>query len=209
MPCPPSLHTADNELLWLRANTEEIPPVGTPCKIVIRSAVQDVKIVTLTSDGRVLFGDRTVSLRELSAAVQRENTPQPIRRVVLRLAPDVPQARIEAIVAALVRTGIERELINMGTVKFVASRAERNEIRDERNDQQRHASEETAKRLAAETGADYMMKGSLKTQIDAVKGKQVKFYKINFELLNATTAEKVCIGDHEIEKLITQKHATW
>ena len=30
-----SLHTADNELLWLEANTDAIPAAGTPCTIVI------------------------------------------------------------------------------------------------------------------------------------------------------------------------------
>ncbi len=36
-----SLHTADNERLWLTANTEAIPPTGTACTLLIRSAVHD------------------------------------------------------------------------------------------------------------------------------------------------------------------------
>jgi hypothetical protein len=30
-------HSADNEQLWLRARTDAIPPVGTPCTLVIRA----------------------------------------------------------------------------------------------------------------------------------------------------------------------------
>lgn len=30
-----ALHSADNELLWLEANTERIPKVGTPCTLMI------------------------------------------------------------------------------------------------------------------------------------------------------------------------------
>ncbi len=33
-----SLHTADNEGLWLAANTEAIPPAGSSCTLLIRSA---------------------------------------------------------------------------------------------------------------------------------------------------------------------------
>ena len=32
-----ALHSADNALLWLRANTKAIPPVGTACTLLIRS----------------------------------------------------------------------------------------------------------------------------------------------------------------------------
>ncbi len=32
------MHSADNDALWLRARTEAIPPVGTPCTLMIRSA---------------------------------------------------------------------------------------------------------------------------------------------------------------------------
>lgn len=99
---------------------------------------------------------------------------------------------------------IERELINSGVVRFVASRAERSEVRDERLDQQSYATEETAKRLAAETGADYMLKGSIKTLIDAVSGQQVKYYQIDMELIHMENNEKVWIGSKKIKKVVTQ-----
>lgn len=104
---------------------------------------------------------------------------------------------------------IERELINSGRVKFVATSSERNEVRAERLDQQSHASEATASRLAAETGADYMLKGSIKTHIDAISGKQVKFYQVDLELIGLENNEKVWIGSKKIKKFVKRSRVKW
>ncbi len=97
---------------------------------------------------------------------------------------------------------IERELVNSGKVKFVANAYERTEIRQERLEQQQFATEETAKRLAAETGADYMLKGSIKTQMDTEGRKQVKFYQTDLELIHIESNEKVWIGTKKIKKFV-------
>lgn len=97
---------------------------------------------------------------------------------------------------------IERELVNSGKVKFVANAYERTEIRQERHEQQQYSTEETAKRLAAETGADYMLKGSIKTQMDTEGRQQVKFYQTDLELIHIESNEKVWIGTKKIKKLV-------
>jgi penicillin-binding protein activator len=97
---------------------------------------------------------------------------------------------------------LERELINSGRVSFVASSGERKELRQERKDQQTQSSEETAKRLAQETAADFMLKGSILTIIDQLDGTKVKFYQINLELINIESNEKVWIGDKKIKKVV-------
>lgn len=97
---------------------------------------------------------------------------------------------------------VERELVNSGKVKFVAASTERGELRQERLEQQRYASEETAKRLAAETGADYMLNGSIKTQLDVEGREQVKFYQVDLELVNIESNEKVWIGTKKIKKFV-------
>ena len=104
---------------------------------------------------------------------------------------------------------IERELINSGQVKFVASSHERGEVRGERVDQQSYARESTAARLAAETGADYMLKGSIKTTIDAVSGKQVKFYQVDLELIGLENNEKAWIGCKKIKKFVKHSKVKW
>ncbi len=104
---------------------------------------------------------------------------------------------------------IERELINSGMVKFVATSSERNEVRNERLDQQSHSTEATASRLAAETGADYMLKGGIRTHIDAISGKQVKFYQVDLELIGLENNEKVWIGSKKIKKYVTRTKMKW
>lgn len=104
---------------------------------------------------------------------------------------------------------MERELINSGRVKFVATRNERGEIRAERLDQQSYSSAATASRLAAETGADYMLKGAIRTIIDSVGGKQVKFYQVDLELIGLENNEKVWIGTKKIKKFVKRSRVKW
>ncbi len=99
---------------------------------------------------------------------------------------------------------IERELLNSGRVRLVASSGEREEIRTERGEQQSYATEETAKALAAETGADYMIQGTVTSITDAIGGQRVVRYQVSMELISLETTEKVWIGSHEIRKKVKQ-----
>ncbi len=104
---------------------------------------------------------------------------------------------------------IERELINSGKIKFVATKKEREEIREERLEQQSYASDETAKRLAAESGADFILQGGIKSNTDASDGKAVKFYQTDLELINIESNEKVWIGSKEIKKYVKKNKVKW
>jgi len=104
---------------------------------------------------------------------------------------------------------IERELINSGQVKFVATSQQRDEIRDERDEQQLFASEETAKSLAQETGADFMLKGSINSNTDEIGGKAAIFYQVDLELINIESNEKSWIGSKEIKKFISKAKTKW
>lgn len=104
---------------------------------------------------------------------------------------------------------LERELINSGRVTFVANPMERGELRQERKEQQTWSREETQKRLAAETGADYMLQGSIKTIIDQEGKEQVKFYQVDLELVHLETNEKAWIGTKKIKKLVKKPRMKW
>ena len=104
---------------------------------------------------------------------------------------------------------IERELINSGKIKFVAGIKERDDVREERMEQQSYASDETAKRLAAESGADFMLQGGIKSNTDASGGKAVKFYQVDLELINVESNEKVWIGSKEIKKFVKKNKVKW
>ncbi len=104
---------------------------------------------------------------------------------------------------------IQKSLINSGKVKFVASSSERGQVRDERMQQQEHASMETAKRLAAETGADFMLTGEISVILDEYDGKEAKFYQIDLQLINVETNEIAWVGDKKIKKLIGKNSHKW
>lgn len=98
---------------------------------------------------------------------------------------------------------IERELINSGQVQFVASAQARQEIRDERADQDLNAKEETRKEMGQEQGADFMMQGQINSIVDAEGSTQVRFYQVNLELISIKDNRKVWIGEKKIKKLVT------
>jgi penicillin-binding protein activator len=97
---------------------------------------------------------------------------------------------------------MERALINSGRVEFVASREERGEIRDERLDQDLHAREDTRKAAGQEIGADFMLKGTINTIIDAIDKKQTRYYQVDLTLISMADNRKVWTGQKKIKKAI-------
>ena len=97
---------------------------------------------------------------------------------------------------------MERELINSGEVQFVAAAGSREEIREERGDQDLNATEETRKEMGQEYGADYMMQGQINTIVDVDGTTQVRFYQVNLELISIKDNRKVWVGQKKIKKLI-------
>jgi hypothetical protein len=97
---------------------------------------------------------------------------------------------------------MERALINSGRVEFVASRDERGEIRDERLDQDTHAREDTRKAAGQEIGADFMLKGTINTIIDALEKKQTRYYQVDLTLISMADNRKVWTGQKKIKKAI-------
>jgi len=104
---------------------------------------------------------------------------------------------------------IERELINSGQVQFVASKQEREEIREEREDQQIYASLETAKRLGQEYGADFVLIGTFKSVEDVIEGKKAVLYSVDLELIDVEKNLKVWIGNKKIKKFIKRAGYKW
>lgn len=116
----------------------------------------------------------------------------------------------EHIDTAIISKRMEAALLNSGKADFVANASERTELRTERQEQQSWASEETAKALANETGADFIMIGSVKTIFDrSADGKRsTRTYYVYAELIELETNKKVWIGENnEIKKLIKTSSA--
>jgi penicillin-binding protein activator len=104
---------------------------------------------------------------------------------------------------------IERTLLNSAKVSFVASKTEREQIRDEKADMQDNASVQTAKSQGEETGADLMMIGSLNSIVDQEGGKAVVYYQINMELIEIESHSKVWIGEKKIKKFIDRANVSY
>lgn len=111
----------------------------------------------------------------------------------------------EHINSRLFTTDLERSLINSGKVKFVAAKQERDEIRGERIDQNQNATAETVKPAYKETGADFMVQGSINTVKDEIKGKYVILYQVNLELISMANNEKAWIGQKGIKKIVSRR----
>jgi uncharacterized protein (TIGR02722 family) len=104
---------------------------------------------------------------------------------------------------------LERALINSGEINFVASKREREELREERKDMAMHAREETQKAPGAEIGADFMLQGQINSILDESEGQQVRYYQVELELINLENNLKSWIGQKRIKKLIEKSEVKW
>ena len=99
---------------------------------------------------------------------------------------------------------IERAFINGGEVEVVASKEEREQVREERADQQQYSSEETMNAWGREQGANYMMSGVISSIEDQEGGERVAFYQVDLNLIDLEKNTKVWQGQKKIKKYISR-----
>ncbi|MBO4674594.1 MAG: penicillin-binding protein activator LpoB [Elusimicrobiaceae bacterium] len=104
---------------------------------------------------------------------------------------------------------MQRALINSAKVDFVASAAERGELRTERLDQDEFASEETRKAFGREVGADFMLSGVLNSVVDKAKNKSLVFYQANLKMINLENNQIVWNGQKQIKKYVKNSKVSW
>jgi uncharacterized protein (TIGR02722 family) len=111
----------------------------------------------------------------------------------------------EHIDTSIITSRMETTIFNSGKMDFVAGGGVRDELRAERQDQQANASEASAAALAKETGADFMLFGSVKTIVDRAGNKTVRTYYVYAEMTNVETNQRMWMGENsEIKKMITR-----
>jgi len=111
----------------------------------------------------------------------------------------------EHIDTTIISTIMEQTIFNSGKLDFVAGGSTRDELRKERQDQQSNASEATAKALANETGADFMLTGSVKAMVDKAGNQTVRTYFVTAEMTNIENNQRMWIGQNsDIKKIIVQ-----
>jgi TolB-like protein len=92
--------------------------------------------------------------------------------------------------------------VNSGSVRVVASSTEREEIRGERDDQQRFARAGTRAALGQELGANYILQGEIAAIEDEEARERIIYYQVNAALIDLETNEKTWVGQYEIKKYI-------
>ncbi|MDH5563620.1 MAG: penicillin-binding protein activator LpoB [Nitrospirota bacterium] len=102
-------------------------------------------------------------------------------------------------------TDLEREMTNSQKVVFVASKSEREEIREERKEQAVYSREDTQKRPGQEIGADFMMKGSIATILDESAGTKAIYYQVDLDLIDLENNAKSWFGQKKIKKVVERK----
>jgi len=112
---------------------------------------------------------------------------------------------VEHIPMKTLTADLERAFINSGRVQVVASPDEREQLRQERAEQQDFASQETMARWGREHGADYMLLGELNTLVDQEGRVQVKFYQSDTYLVDLETNVKVWAGQTKTKKFISNR----
>jgi PBP1b-binding outer membrane lipoprotein LpoB len=111
----------------------------------------------------------------------------------------------EHIDTSIISTIMETNIANSGKMIFVAGGDTRQELRDERQDQQINASEATASSLGYETGAALLLTGTVRSIVERAGNRTVRSYFVNAELTNIQTNERLWMGlNDEIKKDIRQ-----
>lgn len=97
---------------------------------------------------------------------------------------------------------LERDFINGGRVRVVASAEEREQVREERADQQEFSSPETMKKWGREKGADVMLIGEINQIVDSEGKQAVRYYQVDSYLVDLEDNTKLWAGFEKIKKLI-------
>jgi hypothetical protein len=114
----------------------------------------------------------------------------------------------EHIDTSIIADIMELTIFNSGRADFVAGGPVREALRAERQDQQSSASEATASRLLNETGADFLLTGSVKTIVDQSGNTRTRTYFVTAELTNIETNVRLWMDQNsEIKKIIKTSRA--
>ncbi|GHT75708.1 hypothetical protein FACS1894124_7380 [Spirochaetia bacterium] len=136
---------------------------------------------------------------------EAKNNGEHPKIILGRIANNSKERMDTGIISRLMRTAI----INSDTLEFVEGGEAREALRAERQDQQSNASESTAAALANETGANFMLQGTVDMQPDeAIVGGKKVMVNAYFVRASITDLEKNTIlwegENNEIKKVITQ-----
>ncbi len=97
---------------------------------------------------------------------------------------------------------MEAAFLRSGLARVVADRDQREQVREEREDQQQNASAETRTRMRNELGADFIVVGEITSIEDVDGGREVIYYQVDLNLTDLESNERVWIGQKRIKKFV-------
>ena len=101
----------------------------------------------------------------------------------------------------MVAKRFQTAIINSGDMEFVADKQQREELRAEKNDQAENAYE-TAKSIGNETAADFMLQGTVLSNVDTEGRESVRTYQVNAQLIEIETNKIIWQGEKTISKYV-------
>jgi hypothetical protein len=99
---------------------------------------------------------------------------------------------------------LKRAMLRNGKVQFVSGGAARDEVREERKEQDLYASEDTRAEMGAESGADFALSGSINSNVQQADGMRVTYYQVDLTLVDMTTTQEAWYGQKKIKKVTEQ-----
>lgn len=103
---------------------------------------------------------------------------------------------------------LKRALMQSGRVRFVADAGQRQEVRQERLDQAQNARADAGQPAGQESGADFMLQGTVNTLVDELDSTKAVFYQVDLELIDITSNVKVWLGQKKVKKLVERSKKT-
>jgi uncharacterized protein (TIGR02722 family) len=103
---------------------------------------------------------------------------------------------------------LERALAQSRQVQLVANAGQRQDVRQEHLDQAQHTRADTAKPTGQESGADFMLQGTINSLVDELDSTRAVFYQVDLELLDIASNVKVWQGQKKIKKLVERSKTT-
>jgi hypothetical protein len=100
----PRHHTASNAELWLEPNTPAIPPVGTPCVLVLRQGPWQL---SLDETGRLYLGGKPILLMDAARRLRQVLRETSKVRVEVDIASDCPSTERQSLRRMLEGLGIQ------------------------------------------------------------------------------------------------------
>jgi len=146
-------------------------------------------------------------ISDASASLWNENFRDVQGRKPVIIVGNVINRSHEQIDTLVVVKAFEHALLNSNGMTFVASRDERTGIRQERSDQNTEGMTrpDTITPIGQETGADFMLIGTINSVVDEYGPRSVVFYQVNMEIVDLTTNEKVWFGQANVKKTVDKK----